>query len=52
MKAATLYVNLPEELDRELKRATDKTKDAYAPTKTQLAIRGLELALKELEKRK
>ncbi len=47
-----LYVNLPDDLEKELQRATDKTKDAYAPTKTQLAIKGLRLALKDLEKRK
>ena len=34
-----------------LRLATDRTKTPYAPTRTQVVLRGIELALDELEKR-
>lgn len=43
---------LPDELYARLEKATDKSKNPYAPSKTSIIERGVELALKELEKRK
>jgi len=39
-------------LSRRLAKATDRTKDPYAPSITQLLERGLEFALKELKRKK
>lgn len=39
--------NLMDRLDR----AVNRSRNPYAPTKTQIVERGIELALRELEKR-
>jgi len=48
-KANTHYmgVRIPAELRHRLEAATDRSADPYAPTITQVAIRGIELALAE-----
>ena len=48
-KANTHYmgVRIPTALRLRLEAATDRSADPYAPTITQVAIRGIELALAE-----
>jgi predicted transcriptional regulator len=45
-------IRIRDELAEKLERATDRSRNPYAPTKTAVFERGLELALKELERRK
>lgn len=52
MKTRQIGIRLSNELADRLDKATDRIRDPYAPTTTQLIERGLELALKELERRK
>lgn len=49
MKDTTMTLRIPEATAKRLVRATDKAKDPYAPTKTSILLRGLQLALKEME---
>lgn len=49
MDGKTVTVRIPGELAGRLKKATD---GPYAPTTTQVMVRGLELALKEIEKKR
>jgi hypothetical protein len=44
-------VRLPDELIEAVGRATDKSRDPYAPSVTQVIERGIRLALKELERK-
>ena len=39
------------DLRGRLRKATDRAKNRYAPTRSQIVIRGIELALAELEKK-
>lgn len=52
MKNRQIGIRLSDEMAARLDRATDRNRDPYAPTMTQLVERGIELALKELERRK
>jgi predicted transcriptional regulator len=47
-----ITVRLDEELLARLDKVTDAGRNPYAPSKRQVIERGLELALRELEKRK
>lgn len=51
-KTKTITIRLTEESYGRLRRAADRTKDPYAPAITAIAERGIELALRELEKKK
>jgi predicted DNA binding CopG/RHH family protein len=44
-------VRLPEDLIEAIGKATDKSRDPYAPSVTQVIERGVRLALKELERK-
>lgn len=46
-----LSLRIDRELLDKLERAVDRSKNPYAPSKTQIIERGIELALRELEKR-
>ena len=51
VKDRSLTVRIPPELEARLAKATDRKKNPYAPSITQVVVRGLELALKELERK-
>jgi hypothetical protein len=46
-----ISVRVPAELAGQLAKATDRGKNRLAPTQTQVLLRGLELALREMEKK-
>lgn len=52
MKRKQLNHRISDELAAKLDKATDRTKDPYAPTISQLVEHGLELAIKEYETRR
>ena len=52
MGKSPITVRVRDDLLERLRKATDKEKNFYAPTQTQVFERGLELALNELEKKK
>ena len=49
MSREMITFRLESELKARLDRVTDRDRDDYAPTKTQVLQHGLELALRELE---
>ena len=49
MSDKQISARVPEALAQRLSAATDRAKDPYAPTVSQVINRGIELALKELE---
>lgn len=51
MRAKTVSLRIPAELAERLRKVTDRVKKPYAPTATAILLRGLELALKEIEKK-
>lgn len=51
MEPKTVTVRLSPELTARLKKAQDHA-GAYAPTITQIMLRGLDLALREIERKK
>ncbi len=52
MKEKVITARISNELLARLKKASDKRKNPYAPTITQIIERGLDLALSELETKK
>jgi predicted DNA-binding protein len=50
MKSKSRYVGIriPSELAERLAVATDKARNPYAPTQSQIVVRGIELALAEM----
>ncbi len=52
MQAPPTTVRLPMPLHQKLLVATDRDRNPYAPTVSKIVQRGVELALKEMEKRK
>jgi predicted DNA binding CopG/RHH family protein len=44
-------IRLPDDLIEAIAKATDKRRDPYAPSITQVIERGVRLALKELERK-
>jgi Arc/MetJ-type ribon-helix-helix transcriptional regulator len=48
----SVTVRLPDELIKELQRATDTGRDPYAPSITKVVERGVRLALLELERKR
>jgi hypothetical protein len=52
MAKSPFALRIDEELLERLRKATLSSGDRYAPTMTQVVERGIELALKELERRK
>jgi hypothetical protein len=52
MKGTTVAARINGELATRLQKATDRRRDPYAPTATQVIIRGLELALAEMERKR
>jgi hypothetical protein len=52
MNKVQIGFRLDAELVDRARLATDKDKNPYAPTLTQIVERGLELALRELDKKK
>ena len=51
MKRSPATFRITDELAKRLEKATDKRRFPYAPTKTQLFLRGLELSLREVERK-
>ena len=45
-------IRVPKALAERVERACDRTKNPYAPTRTRLFLRGVELSLTELQKAK
>jgi predicted DNA-binding protein len=52
MKKELLSVRLPADLKARLDRASDQTRDPYAPARARIIERGIELALREIEIKK
>lgn len=52
MATKPVTARIDEDLVNRLEKATDRSKDPYAPSKSQIIERGIELALRELERRK
>jgi len=52
MKTKQISVRLPADLAEKLRKATSKNSDPLAPTLTGVVIRGVELALKEVDNAK
>lgn len=46
-----ITVRINNSLLERIEQATDRGKNPFAPTKSQLVVRGLDLALKEYEKK-
>jgi len=51
MADRTATIRIPDSQAARLEKATDRSKDPYAPSITQILLRGLELALKEVERK-
>jgi predicted DNA-binding protein len=51
MTREQLSIRISEGLNARLRAATDRDKNPYAPSVTQIVERGIELALKELERK-
>ncbi len=47
----TITARIPDDLAKRLDRVVNRSKDPYAPQITQIILRGLELALKEAERK-
>lgn len=47
----TIAARIPFDLAQRLDLATDRQKNPYAPTLSQIVVRGIELALAELQKK-
>lgn len=52
MSKMPMTFRIEAKLLARLEKACDKAKNPYAPTQTQVVERGIELALRELERRK
>lgn len=50
--AKPFTIRISAALRARIEKVIDRKRDPYAPTKTQIGLRGLELALKEREKAK
>ena len=50
-KDKTVTVRVPAELADRLAKATDTRKNPYAPNASQIMLRGLDVALKEVERK-
>ena len=50
-KTTNITIRLPEHLAEQLRAETDRTKNPYAPTISAIVARGIELALREMERK-
>lgn len=52
MKTEAITARIPPDLKKRVETAANAKDDVYSPSMSKIVERGLELALKELEKRK